>query len=104
MLNASCEQTVAAEQVRDPVLVLKFRDNGIGPSHVAADLREGKAALLVQVLIGAVNDIEDGVHESHWHDQLQRRFCAVEFPCKVHFNGSEIDDTNLQCAADLLGG
>lgn len=103
VLDAAGEKAVAAEDMRDAAFVVIRDDDLVGPNDVAANLWKGKAALLDDVVVGVAFEFDDGVGECHRHEEFERRFGAIELPVEVDFGGAEIDDAELDGAADLLG-
>ena len=104
VLDAAGEEAVAAEDVRDTALVVIGDGDFVGADDVAADFRKRETALLDDVIVGVAFDFDDGVDERHRHEEFERRFGPIEFPIEVDFGGAQIDDAELDGAADLLGG
>src|SRR5690606_15771838 len=61
------------------------------------------ATFLVDCVV-AFEDGDLGIGDRHRHDEVERRRLAVEFPAEIAMGLRQIDDAELEGAADLLGG
>lgn len=103
VLDAAGEEAVADEVVGDAVLILVGDLDFVGAGDIAADVGEGKAALLIGVLFRR-EGFDHGVGDDHGHEEFAGRVGAVEFPVEVEVGEAEIDHAELEGLADLLSG
>lgn len=103
VLDAAGEEFVAEEGVGLGVEVLVGDFDGVGAGDVAADVGEGEAAFLDDVVVG-FEDGDFGVDENEGHEEVEGEGAVVEEPLGVFGEFFDFDDAELDGLADLLGG
>lgn len=101
VLDAASKNAVAFENVRISVDVLVFQANPIGAFDIPPNSGERKTAFFVGGF-GTFEKFELRIDDRHRHDEVDRRFPAVEGIVEIPFALGHVDDAELKILSDLL--
>ncbi len=106
VLDAAAQQAVGLDGVGVALEIPEVAADGRGTPDPAAQIGEGEAALLGDVL-PAAHGLDHGIDEGHRHDQVEGPLAAVEAVVERGldaFRRAHVDDAQAQGPVHLLGG